>query len=65
MRWENRWELNMPGPVANEFSPLGRVLSREMTRSEQSGTLGRGQAVCGARAGGEAGGGQEVTATSR
>lgn len=57
MRGESRW-----GPVVSECGPCGRVLSREMTRSGQSGTLGRGQAVCGAGAGGEAGGGQEVTA---
>ena len=33
MMWESWWEPDMPGPVVNECSPCGRVLSREMTRS--------------------------------
>ena len=33
MRGESRW-----GPVVSECGPCGRVLSREMTRSGQSGT---------------------------
>ena len=31
----------MPGPVVNECSPLGRVLSREMTRSEAVWNFGK------------------------
>lgn len=33
MRWESGWGLDMQDPVANEGSPRGKVLSREMTKS--------------------------------
>lgn len=42
----------MPGPVANEFSPLGRVLSREMTRSEAVWNFGKRAGCVWSRAGG-------------